>query len=141
MSFQKFRIPRSIIDIRGSRSGELNAKNRELLALQAQARARLAKTRTNFAEGMRAAKETQRDLEWTQKKVRLGITSSSFSRSLLLIFDQRDEPPRSGTIPRAISCRESAVSCSSRLLILFCIKSEELYNLINGGDLSGKSKC
>jgi hypothetical protein len=52
-----------------SRSGELNAKNRELLALQAQARARLAKTRTNFAEGMRAAKETQRDLEWTQKKV------------------------------------------------------------------------
>ena len=34
-----------------SRSGELNAKNRELLALQAQARARLAKTRTNFAEG------------------------------------------------------------------------------------------
>lgn len=50
-------------------SGELNAKNRELLALQAQARARLAKTRTNFAEGMRAAKETQRDLEWTQKKV------------------------------------------------------------------------
>ncbi|OQO01821.1 hypothetical protein B0A48_12294 [Cryoendolithus antarcticus] len=50
-------------------SGELNAKNRELLALQAQARARLAKTRANFADGMKAAKETQRDLEWTQKKV------------------------------------------------------------------------
>ncbi|TKA83685.1 hypothetical protein B0A55_00310 [Friedmanniomyces simplex] len=50
-------------------SGELNAKNRELLALQAQARARLAKTRTNFAEGMKAAKEVQRDLEWSQKKV------------------------------------------------------------------------
>ncbi|KAK3074086.1 hypothetical protein LTR53_003798 [Teratosphaeriaceae sp. CCFEE 6253] len=50
-------------------SGELNAKNRELLALQAQARARLAKTRANFGEGMKAAKEVQRDLEWTQKKV------------------------------------------------------------------------
>ncbi|KAK4548819.1 hypothetical protein LTR36_008592 [Oleoguttula mirabilis] len=50
-------------------SGELNAKNRELLALQAQARARLVKTRANFAEGMKAAKDVQRDLEWTQKKV------------------------------------------------------------------------
>lgn len=52
------------------RSGELNAKNRELLALQAQARARLAKTRANFSEGMKDAREVQRDLEWTQKKVR-----------------------------------------------------------------------
>lgn len=51
------------------RSGELNAKNRELLALQAQARARLAKTRANFSEGMKAARDVQRDLEWTQKKV------------------------------------------------------------------------
>ncbi|TKA30347.1 hypothetical protein B0A50_02574 [Salinomyces thailandicus] len=50
-------------------SGELNAKNRELLALQAQAKARLAKTRANFSEGMKAAKDVQRDLEWTQKKV------------------------------------------------------------------------
>ncbi|KJY00239.1 hypothetical protein TI39_contig338g00011 [Zymoseptoria brevis] len=50
-------------------SGELNAKNRELLALQAQARSRLAKTRANFAEGMKAAKEVQRDLEYTQKKM------------------------------------------------------------------------
>ncbi|KAK3671817.1 hypothetical protein LTR78_008362 [Recurvomyces mirabilis] len=50
-------------------SGELNAKNREILALQAQARARLAKTRANFAEDMRAAKDVQRDLEWTQNKV------------------------------------------------------------------------
>ncbi|KAK3718057.1 hypothetical protein LTR37_005483 [Vermiconidia calcicola] len=50
-------------------SGQLNAKQRELLALQAQARARLAKTRANFSEGMKAAKDVQRDLEWTQKKV------------------------------------------------------------------------
>jgi hypothetical protein len=52
-----------------ARSGELNAKNRELLELQAQARMRLAKTRANFADGMKAAKDVQRDLEWTQKKV------------------------------------------------------------------------
>ncbi|QIW99766.1 hypothetical protein AMS68_005284 [Peltaster fructicola] len=50
-------------------SGQLNAKTRELLALQALARARLAKTRANLADGMQAARETQRDLEWTQKKV------------------------------------------------------------------------
>ncbi|KAI5364298.1 hypothetical protein Slin15195_G099580 [Septoria linicola] len=50
-------------------SGALNAKNQEILALQAQARARLAKTRANFAEGMKAAKDVQRDLDWTQKKV------------------------------------------------------------------------
>ncbi|GAB7366661.1 hypothetical protein MBLNU230_g8644t1 [Neophaeotheca triangularis] len=50
-------------------SGQLNAKNRELLTLQAEAKARLAKTRANFADGMKAAKEVQRDLEWTQKKV------------------------------------------------------------------------
>nr|POE48114.1 biogenesis of lysosome-related organelles complex 1 subunit kxd1 [Quercus suber] len=50
-------------------SGELNAKNRELQDLQAQARARLARTRANFSEGMKAAKDVQRDLEWTQNKM------------------------------------------------------------------------
>jgi exonuclease VII small subunit len=45
------------------------------MALQAQARARLAKTRANFADGMKAAKETQRDLEWTQKKVKYAFPS------------------------------------------------------------------
>lgn len=38
------------------------------MALQAEARARLAKTRANFVDGMRVAKEVQRDLEWTQRK-------------------------------------------------------------------------
>jgi hypothetical protein len=47
----------------------LNAKNRELLELQAEARRRLSKTRASFAEGMKAAKEVQRDLEWSQKKI------------------------------------------------------------------------
>lgn len=51
------------------RSGRLNAKNRELMDLQQQAQARLARTRERFAEGMRDAREVRSDLEWTQKKV------------------------------------------------------------------------
>ena len=39
------------------------------MELQALARSRLAATRTNFADGINAAKEVQRDLEWTQKRV------------------------------------------------------------------------
>ncbi|KAA6414576.1 MAG: hypothetical protein FRX48_01325 [Lasallia pustulata] len=50
-------------------SGELNAKHRELLELQALAQRRLKGTRANFADGMKAAKEVKRDLEWTQKRV------------------------------------------------------------------------
>jgi hypothetical protein len=53
----------------GHRSGTLNAKHRELLELQAEAQRRFAATRANFAEGMKAAKEVKRDLEWTQKRV------------------------------------------------------------------------
>jgi hypothetical protein len=51
------------------RSGELNAKHRELLELQALAQRRLAGARANFAEGMRTAKDVQKDLQWTQKRV------------------------------------------------------------------------
>ncbi|PSN64697.1 hypothetical protein BS50DRAFT_498049 [Corynespora cassiicola Philippines] len=50
-------------------SGELNAKHRELLELQALAQRRLAGARANFADGMRTAKEVQKDLQWTQKRV------------------------------------------------------------------------
>lgn len=50
-------------------SGELNAKHRELLELQALAQRRLASVRANFADGMKTAKEVQRDLQWTQKRV------------------------------------------------------------------------
>ncbi|OCK79398.1 hypothetical protein K432DRAFT_405628 [Lepidopterella palustris CBS 459.81] len=50
-------------------SGELNAKHRELLELQALAQRRLAGARANFADGMKSAKEVQRDLQWTQKRV------------------------------------------------------------------------
>ncbi|MCJ1310672.1 hypothetical protein MMC25_004338 [Agyrium rufum] len=50
-------------------SGELNAKQRELLELQALATRRLKGARANFSEGMKAAKEVKRDLAWTQKRV------------------------------------------------------------------------
>ncbi|KAJ5493214.1 hypothetical protein N7539_001960 [Penicillium diatomitis] len=50
-------------------SGHLNAKQRELLELQALAQRRLKGVRSNFAEGVKTARETKRDLEWTQKRV------------------------------------------------------------------------
>ena len=52
------------------RSGELNAKQRELAELQALAQRRLKGARANFADGAKAAKEVKRDLEWTQKRVK-----------------------------------------------------------------------
>lgn len=52
------------------RSGHLNAKQQELLELQALAQRRLKGVRSSFNEGLRAAKETKRDLEWTSKRVR-----------------------------------------------------------------------
>lgn len=51
------------------RSGHLNAKQRELMELQAKAQARLAKSRARFAQGLQDAREVRADLEWTQKKV------------------------------------------------------------------------
>ncbi|PGH00068.1 hypothetical protein AJ80_09229 [Polytolypa hystricis UAMH7299] len=50
-------------------SGQFNAKQRELLELQALAQRRLKSARANFADGIKAAKETKSDLEWTQKRV------------------------------------------------------------------------
>jgi hypothetical protein len=52
------------------RSGQLNAKQQELLELQALAQRRLKGARANFSEGLKTARETKRDLEWTQKRVR-----------------------------------------------------------------------
>lgn len=51
------------------RSGQLNSKQRELAELQAHAQRRLKSARVNFAEGMEAAKESRRDLDYTQKKL------------------------------------------------------------------------
>ncbi|PNS20662.1 hypothetical protein CAC42_2907 [Sphaceloma murrayae] len=50
-------------------SGTLNAKQHELLELQALAQRRLAAAQTNFREGIRAAREVQRELAWTQGRV------------------------------------------------------------------------
>ncbi|KAI1937298.1 hypothetical protein LOZ66_004216 [Ophidiomyces ophidiicola] len=61
-------------------SGQLNAKQRELLELQALMKRRIAGARTNFADGIKAAKETKSDLEWTQK--RIGAMKSKAERNL-----------------------------------------------------------
>jgi len=50
-------------------SGKLNDKQRELLELQALAKRRIKNARANFADGIKAANETKRDLEWAQKRV------------------------------------------------------------------------
>lgn len=51
------------------RSGELNAKQRELAELQAMAQRRLKTARVNFAEGMEAAREARADIEYSAKKI------------------------------------------------------------------------
>ncbi|KAF2102004.1 hypothetical protein NA57DRAFT_73443 [Rhizodiscina lignyota] len=50
-------------------SGQINDKTRQLRELQALAQQRLAAAQSNFAEGIKSAKEVQRDLQWTQKRV------------------------------------------------------------------------
>jgi len=67
-SFDPTPLDRSLVK-QAQMSGELNAKHRELLELQALAQRRLAGAQASFAEGMRAAKDVQKDLQWTQKRV------------------------------------------------------------------------
>jgi exonuclease VII small subunit len=67
-SFDPMPLDRSLAK-QAQTSGELNAKHRELLELQALAQRRLAGARMSFADGMKAAKEVQKDLQWTQKRV------------------------------------------------------------------------
>ncbi|KAG5929837.1 hypothetical protein E4U42_004357 [Claviceps africana] len=67
-SFNPIPLDRSMA-VQAQTSGKLNAKHRELVELQKQAQARLAKTRERFQDGMRDAREVRCDLEWTQKKV------------------------------------------------------------------------
>ncbi|KAJ5288006.1 hypothetical protein N7478_003692 [Penicillium angulare] len=50
-------------------SGQLHAKQQELMELQAMAERRMRGLRANFNEGLKTARETKRDLEWTQKRV------------------------------------------------------------------------
>lgn len=67
-SFNPVPLDRSLAK-QAQTSGELNAKHRELMELQALAQRRLAGVQANFASGMKAAKEVQKDLQWTQKSV------------------------------------------------------------------------
>ncbi|KAG5951352.1 hypothetical protein E4U53_003282 [Claviceps sorghi] len=67
-SFNPIPLDRSMA-VQAQTSGKLNAKHRELVQLQKQAQARLAKTRVRFQDGMRDAREVRCDLEWTQKKM------------------------------------------------------------------------
>lgn len=99
-----------------SRSGELNAKNRELLALQAQARARLAKTRASFADGMKAAKDVQRDLEWTQKRVQYAEEHDFLPRKTVTDTSQFVERASCAKVPRSVSCCKSTLPSVCGLL-------------------------
>jgi hypothetical protein len=47
----------------------MNAKQQKLMELQALAQSRLAAVQANFAQGIKDAKEVQRDLKWTQERV------------------------------------------------------------------------
>ncbi|KAI3319130.1 hypothetical protein HD806DRAFT_294531 [Xylariaceae sp. AK1471] len=67
-AFDPLPLDRSLVT-QAQTSGTLNAKQRELMELQAKAQARLAKSRARFADGLRDAQEVRTNLEWTSKKV------------------------------------------------------------------------
>ncbi|KAJ9610763.1 hypothetical protein H2200_005540 [Cladophialophora chaetospira] len=67
-AFDPIRMDRSLAK-QAQTSGELNAKQRELQELQAMASRRLNRARVNFAEGVEAAKEARRDVEYSSKKI------------------------------------------------------------------------
>lgn len=75
-TFNPTALDRSMVK-QAQASGKMNAKHRELLELQKQAQARLAKTRERFQEGLRDARDVHADLEWTQKKVKSLNTKAS----------------------------------------------------------------
>lgn len=94
------------------------------------AQRRLKSTRANFADGMKAAKEVKKDLEWTQKRVSLvsqlsmtlvqtianvieGLSKQKPKRSIPQRIDQR----ASGTQPRPTA--ELSVLCVEFYLFLF----------------------
>ncbi|KAI9801458.1 MAG: hypothetical protein M1833_002690 [Piccolia ochrophora] len=75
-------------------SGALNAKHRELLAKQTEAQRRLASSRAKFADGLTAAKEVKRDLDWTQKRVSSlkSKTEKKYSREYAMARDRYPAP-------------------------------------------------
>ena len=69
MSLWVARKIRTETDLSKLSSGQLNAKQRKLMELQALAQSRMAAMQANFAQGIKDAKEVQRDLKWTQERV------------------------------------------------------------------------
>ncbi|EED19037.1 conserved hypothetical protein [Talaromyces stipitatus ATCC 10500] len=67
-SFDPMPLDRGL-ETQAQTSGHLNAKQQELLELQALAQRRLKGVRSSFNEGLKAARETKRDLEWTSRRV------------------------------------------------------------------------
>ncbi|EHY53704.1 hypothetical protein HRR83_003918 [Exophiala dermatitidis] len=67
-AFDPIRMDRSLAK-QAQTSGQLNAKQRELQELQALAQRRLKTARVNFAEGVEAAREARRDIEYTSRKI------------------------------------------------------------------------
>ncbi|KAI1632270.1 hypothetical protein F4809DRAFT_628395 [Biscogniauxia mediterranea] len=67
-TFDPIPLDRSLA-VQAQTSGNLNAKHRELLELQAKAQARLARTRARFADGLQDAQEVRSNLEWTSKRM------------------------------------------------------------------------
>ncbi|KAJ6166595.1 domain KxDL [Penicillium chermesinum] len=68
-AFDPTPLDRNLLTRAPRRSGELHAKQQELMELQAMAQRRMKGLRSNFNEGLKTARETKRDLEWTQKRV------------------------------------------------------------------------
>lgn len=66
-AFDPIRMDKSLAK-QAQASGALNDKQRELAELQAKARSRLAGARQNMAQGMEAARETRRDLDYIKDK-------------------------------------------------------------------------
>jgi biogenesis of lysosome-related organelles complex 1 subunit KXD1 len=95
------------------RSGEMNAKQRQLKELQALAQQRFAAMQANFADGIKSAKEVKRDLEWTQKKVKWVEVSQMWHFWHL----QFSEQASSQKVPQWVLCCPTNVSCSWGFLV------------------------
>lgn len=67
-AFDPNKLDRAIA-IQAQTSGLLNAKSKEIQTLQAEVVERLNELKTIFAEGMKNAKNVQKDLDWIHKRV------------------------------------------------------------------------
>jgi hypothetical protein len=68
-AFDPNKLDRAIA-IQAQTSGLLNAKSKEIQNLQAEVVERLNELKTVFAEGMKNAKNVQKDLDWIHKRVK-----------------------------------------------------------------------